>query len=252
MTLKSAAYFDPASMRASVSGSVVRVDFVYSATAPATGSAPQGMQAYGSVRIPQLAPGTYRIEGWGRTADGAPEKFFERTVSVASSTPVVEYYSPSLDHYFMSINADEIALLDAGRQGDWKRTGSRFNAWLRTQDAPGGAVPVCRFFAAGPKSHFFTASASECDYLKSLEQQQRRADSAAGRTFQGWAYEGIAFYSVLPRDGGCPAGMQAINRFYNNRYAQNDSNHRFIADPTLRAAMSVSWNDEGSRFCSPL
>jgi serine protease len=252
-TIRSAAYFDPASMRTSVNGNVVRVDFVYSNTAPATGAAPAaGMQTYGSVRIPQLAPGTYTLQGWGRTADGAPEKFFERNFTVTSATPVVEYYSPSLDHYFMTINADEIAAIDAGRNGDWKRTGYQFKAWMRTQDAPANAVPVCRFFASGPRSHFFTASASECDFLKSLEQQQRAQAAAAGQRFQGWAYEGIAFYSILPRDGTCPAGMQGLNRFYNDRFAQNDSNHRFIGDPAMRAAMSVSWNDEGPQFCAPL
>ena len=252
VTIKSAAYFDPSSMRATVSGNLVRVDFVYSNTAPTSGSGPQGWQAYGSVKIPSLPPGSYRVEGWGRTSDGAPEKFFERTVAVSSATQVVEYYSPSRDHYFMSINPDEIAQLDQGRTSDWRRTGQQFKAWLRASDAPPGAVPVCRFFALGPDSHFFTASATECAYLKSLEQQQRAQDAAAGRRFQGWGYEGIAFYSVLPRNGGCPAGMSPINRFYNNRYAQNDSNHRFTGDLRQRAAMGVAWNDEGAQFCGPL
>ena len=254
VTIKSAAYFDPNSMRATVSGNVVRVDFLYSGSAPASGAAPQGWQAYASVPLPalSLAPGSYRIEGWGHTAEGAPEKFFERTVTISSATPVVEYYSPSRDHYFMSINPDEIAALDQGRQGDWKRTGQQFNAWLRSANAPAGAVPVCRFYALGPDSHFFTASASECANLKAIEQQQRAQAASAGRRFEGWGYEGIAFYSMLPRDGNCPAGMTSVNRFYNNRYAQNDSNHRFTGDSRQRAAMSVGWNDEGAQFCGPL
>jgi serine protease len=252
ITIKSAAYFDPSSMRATISGNVVRVDFLYSNTAPTTGAGPAGWQAYGSVRIPTLPPGSYRVEGWGRTADGAPEKFFERTVTVANATQVVEYYSPSRDHYFMSINPDEIAALDQGRQGDWKRTGQQFKAWLRSSDAPAGAVPVCRFFALGPDSHFFTASATECATLKSIEAQQRAQAAAAGKRFEGWGYEGIAFYSMLPRDGNCPAGMTPVSRFYNNRYAQNDSNHRFTGDLRQRAAMGVSWNDEGAQFCGPL
>lgn len=112
--VKSAAYFDPRTMRASISGNVVRVDFEYLATAPASGSAPAGMAAYGSVRIPDLAPGSYRLEGWGRVSGGAPEKFFTRDLVIASTTPVVEYYSASLDHYFMATGAGEIAALDRG------------------------------------------------------------------------------------------------------------------------------------------
>jgi len=199
-----------------------------------------------------LNPGSYRVEGWGRTSDGVPEKFFERTLAISSATPVVEYYSPSRDHYFMSINPEEVASLDQGRTSDWRRTGQQFKAWVRASDAPANAVPVCRFYALGPDSHFFTASATECANLKALEQQQRKADAAAGRRFEGWGYEGIAFYSILPRDGSCPAGMSPVNRFYNNRYAQNDSNHRFTGDPLQRSAMSVGWNDEGSQFCGPL
>lgn len=249
--MKSAAYFDPKSMRASVSGNIVRMDFVYSASAPATGAAPDGMAAYGSVRIPTLPAGTYRLEGWGRTADGAPEKFFERDLVVAGTTPVVEYYSPGLDHYFMALGADEIALLDRGAQGDWKRTGYGFKAWGRAEYAAPGAVPVCRFYARGPNSHFFTANRAECDWLKSTEQQGRAQASAAGERFLGWGYEGIAFHALLPKGGQCPAGSAAVFRAYNHRSQQNDSNHRFTADDAQQLAMSVGWTDEGVAFCAP-
>ena len=255
VTLRSAAYFDPASMKASVSGNVVRVDFVYSNTAPASGATPEGMQTYGSVRIPDLAPGTYTIEGWGSASGAAPEKYFTRTVTVAATTPVVEYYSPSLDHYFMALGSDEIALLDQGRQGDWKRTGYKFKAWAKASDAPAGAVPVCRFYAAGPNSHFWTANAGECDYLKQLEAQGRAQAQASGTKFLGWGYEGIAFYSFMPANGSCAGGMTQVYRAYNNRAAQNDSNRRFTTDLTQKAAMgggSAGWVDEGAQMCAPL
>lgn len=248
--VKSAAYFDPRSMRASISGNVVRVDFDYQSSAPASGATPDGMQAYGAVRIPDLAPGSYRIEGWGRTNGGPYEKFFTRDLVVASTTPVVEYYSASLDHYFMALGADEVALLDQGSQGDWKRTGHRFKAWSRQSDAAPGAVPVCRFYARGPNSHFFTGSRQECDYLKALEQQQRADAAARGTAFMGWGYEGIAFWALVPVNGQCVAGTTPVYRTYNNRAAQNDSNHRFTADPVQYSAMTAGWTDEGAQFCS--
>ena len=250
--VKSAAYFDPKSMRASVSGNVVRVDFDYRGDAPSSGAAPDGLQAYGSVRIPTLLqPGSYRVEGWGRTNGGPYEKFFERDLVVGAATPVVEYYSASLDHYFMAMGADEIALLDRGAQGDWKRTGQRFNAWTRQADAWPGAVQVCRFYASGPNSHFFTGNRAECDYLKALEQQQRAEANARGARFEGWGYEGIAFYALVPTKGQCPAGSRPVYRVYNGRAAQNDSNHRFTADPAQYAAMMTGWLDESAQFCSP-
>ena len=252
VTLKSAAYLDPKSLKATVSGSVVRVDFVYNNAAPATGAAPDGMQTWASVRIPaDLAPGTYTLEGWGRILNGQAEKFFTQTVTVAKTTPVIEYYAAATDHYFMTANPNDIAAVEAGRYGDWKRTGQKFNAWLNSADAPANAVPVCRFYALGPNSHFYTGSASECDFLKSLEQQQRAQDEAAGRRFMGWAYEGVAFYTVLPQNGNCPAGMAPVVRHYNDRYQYNDSNHRFTSNLTQRSAMT-GWIDEGVQMCAPL
>lgn len=249
--VKSAAYFNPRTMTASLSGNVVRVDFEYLATAPASGAAPAGMATYGSVRIPDLAPGSYRVEGWGHVSGGAPEKFFTRDLVVASTTPVVEFYSATLDHYFMATGADEIAALDRGAQGDWKRTGMRFKAWSRQSDASPGASPVCRFYARGPNSHFFTASRQECDYLKALEQQQRADATARGTAFLGWGYEGIAFWAIAPVNGQCAAGTTPVYRVYNDRAAQNDSNHRFMADPAQYQAMTAGWSDEGAQLCSP-
>jgi hypothetical protein len=240
-------------MRVAVSGKVVRVDFIYSPQGPSTGgAAPDGMAVYGTVRIPELAPGTYRLEGWGRTKDGVPEKFFDRELAVASTTPVVEYYSPGLDHYFMATGADEITLIDRGARGDWKRTGYEFKAWSRPEYAPSNAVPVCRFYSRGVNSHFFTGSKQECGYLKALEQQQRADATASGKEFGGWAYEGIAFYSLMPMNGSCAPGTTAVMRAYNRRAAERDSNHRFTTDPQQHAAMTAGWSDEGVQLCSPL
>lgn len=252
VVIKSAAYLDPASMRASVSGNVVRVDFDYLADAPASGAAPAGMQAYASVAMPRLAPGHYKVEAWGRPkAGGAAERYFTRDFTVASSVPVLEYFSAGLDHYFMAAGADEIALLDRGGQGDWKRTGLGFKAWFRASDAPPGAVPVCRFYARGPNSHFYTGSASECQELRNFEQAQRAEAAARGEPFLGWSYEGTAFYALMPQGGQCPAGFAPVFRLYNDRAAQMDSNHRFTADPLQRTATGMGWRDEGVHLCGP-
>ena len=249
--VKSAAYFDPASMRVTVSGKTVRVNYDYFSAGPCLVSAPQGWQMYGAAAVPtNLVPGNYILEGWGRTNGGAYEKFFTQSMQVAATTPVVEYYSPSLEHYFMAMGSDEIALLDRGVQGDWKRTGQSFKAWMRQQDAAPGAQPVCRFYARGPNSHFFTGNREECEYLKALEQQGRADAAAAGKPFLAWGYEGIAFYALMPVNGQCASGSTPVMRFYNNRWMQNDSNHRFATDVTQQTAMSAGWVPEGAQFCS--
>ncbi|MGZ5032238.1 MAG: hypothetical protein ACXWAC_03485 [Usitatibacter sp.] len=250
--VKSAVYFDPASMRATLSGNVIRVDFDYYGDAPVGSTAPAGSTSFASITMPSLQPGSYRVEGWGRAKSGGDSgRYFTKDFTVASTVPVVEFYSEGLDHYFLSATAEEIAMLDRGAQGDWKRTGQSFKAWARASDASPWAKPVCRFYAKGPNSHFFTGDDAECRYLKALEQQQRADAAAQGQPFLGWQYEGIAFYALMPEDGSCRPPWAAVYRSYNHRAAQGDSNHRFTIDPDLRAAMDVSWIDEGAAFCSP-
>lgn len=250
--VRSGAYFDPATLRASVSGNVVRIDFDYAADAPVGGPAPEGYVAHAAVGIGGLAPGAYRIDGYGRaTPNGVPEQFFVLNLTVGGAMQVVEYYSAALDHYFIAGGPDEIALLDAGGHGPWQRTGHGFKAWLRQADAPANARPVCRFYAAGPNSHFFTADAFECQLLKDQERTQRAEAAAAGRPFPGWAYEGIGMWALQPTSGQCPEGSEPVLRSYNNRAAANDSNHRFTRNAQLHSAMTVASADEGPQLCSP-
>ena len=250
-TIRSAAYFDAASMKATVSGNVVRVDFTYNNTAPANGTTPAGLTTFASVELPPLPAGTYQFEGWGApSSGGAPERFFTKAVQVFSAVRVVEYYSPSLDHYFMTAQPDEMAQVERGAVGDWARTGQVFHAWANASDAPPGAVPVCRFYARGPNSHFYTGSAQECEWLKALEQKERAEAKSRGQAFLNWGYEGIAFYALPPGAGGsCYPGLRPMWRAYNNRWAQGDSNHRFTTEPEQRAAMDVAWVDEGAQLC---
>ncbi len=249
--VRSAAYFDPRSMKVSVSGNVVRVDFEYLGNAPASGATPPGFMTYASVRVGGLAPGQYRAEAWAQpTTGGASEKFFTRDFATASQAYVVEYYQDKLDHYFITSSPDEIAALDAGAHGGWKRTGQRFQAWARGYDAPPSAVPVCRFYAAGPNSHFYTGDARECDQLKQQEKGERANAAAQGQSFPGWAFEGIAFHALVPQNGQCPAATRPVYRAYNMRAQNMDSNHRFMVDPVVRGSMA-GWADEGAQFCSP-
>lgn len=249
--VRSAAYFDAASMRATVSGNTIRVDFDYDAAAPVGSPPPAGMTSFASVRIPGLAPGSYRLEAWGRPKTGGDaQRYFTRDFTVESGASVVEYYSDVLDHYFVTASADEIAQLDSGAQAGWKRTSLGFKAWLRASDAPPGAQPVCRFYARGANSHFYTGDANECQFLRSLESQQRAEATAKGQSFGGWQYEGIVFYAMVPSGGQCPGGTSPVYRLYNNRASNADSNHRFTPDASMRAAMA-GWVDEGVAFCSP-
>ena len=249
--VNSAAFFDPTTLGATVVGNVIRVDFDYYSHSPTIwNNPPPGAVSFAGVKVAGVAPGLYHVEGWGRAKDtGVTERYFTRDIVVAQTAWVIEYYNVALDHYFITANPNDIAQLDSGAAPGWKRTGLRFKAWLRAEDASIGAMPVCRFYAAGPASHFYSANPGDCDFLRQLEQTQRGQAQAAGQPFLGWSYEGTAFYSLAPQNGSCPAGTTPVYRAYNK--GVTGANHRFTADARQRAAMLVSWADENVAFCAP-
>ena len=140
----------------------------------------------------------------------------------------IEYYNATLDHYFVTAFADEIAKLDAGALTGWQRTGQHFTVFDPATPMA-GASPVCRFYglpAAGLDSHFYSASPAEC--------------AAVLQRFPGaWIEEtDNAFGIYLPDTvtGQCPSGSVPVYRAWNGRA---DSNHRFTTDPaTLRAMLA--------------
>ena len=173
--------------------------------------------------------------------------------SAEPETEAVEYYNRSLNHYFITATASEAKIVDDGAAGEgWVRTGRSFQAWLDPSNAPANAAGVCRFYSRGANSHFYTADAGECEFLKSLEAEERRSAQSTGAAITGWQYEGVAFRIESPSGNSCPAGTTAISRVYNQGFVSGEgSNHRFVDDSELRTLMlDRSWVGEGVAFCA--
>jgi streptogramin lyase len=173
-------------------------------------------------------------------------------IAPAAETPadatVSEFYNAALDHYFVTADSVEAAAIDSGAAGaGWMRTGQAWRGWLN------GPVPdaaeVCRFYGSpdvdpatgarrGPNSHFYTLEPSECATVK--------ADA-------GWKYEPTAkFWMMKPTGGSCPSWTQPVYRAYNNRFASNDSNHRYTVSSAIYAEMTGrGWSGEGVVMCAP-
>jgi hypothetical protein len=157
----------------------------------------------------------------------------------------IEYYNTTLNHYFMTANTAEINYVDAGSAGPgWTKTGRSFKVFASADTAPVNALPVCRFYGTpgrGPNSHFYTVNPDEC---------------AGVKLDPGWTYEGIVFYILKPSMGVCPwygssTASQRVWRNYNNRFAYNDSNHRYTTDSAIYSQMqSAGWTGEGVVMCS--
>src|SRR5258705_10383698 len=122
---------------------------------------------------------------------------------------VYEFVNDFTGHYFLADAADTSFLNRGGAGGGWRFTGHQFQGYNA-----GLGTAVCRFYAPGPNTHFFTASTAECSALRDHPEY-------------GWIYEGVKFGVDLPSGGRCASGV-TLNRYYNNRFAFNDSNHRYV------------------------
>ncbi len=179
------------------------------------------------------APGTYSFmvqvtDSLGATASATKSI---TVIGSATSTPVsvIEFYNASLDHYFISYVADEIAKLDNGTYNGWARTGLSFNAWATTQS---GTSAVCRIYVPPGKGdgHFFGRDTNECD-----------GTMAKNPTFI--LESSTFFYLYPPTLGNCAAGQVPVYRVFSNRA---DANHRYTTSRAVRDQMVVKgWLAEG-------
>jgi len=163
---------------------------------------------------------------------------FEVGATEPPRADAVEYYDASLDHYFMTSFANEIAILDAGTkiQG-WTRTGESFPTYSATDPA---FATVCRFYGTpglGVNSHFYTAFDSECTILE---------------TNPDWIFEADAFYIPTPQNVQCPPSTRPVFRLYNNGLG-GTPNHRYTTSwPVVNLMQSKGWILEGVTMCTPL
>ena len=142
----------------------------------------------------------------------------------------VEYYNPTLRHYFISNLQPDIDALDSGRIAGWFRTGLTFYVFA---NPAAGLNPVCRFYIPPQHgdSHFFSADPAECARIQSL--------IGFDPNYSGYILEtSSAFYIALPNTftGACPANTTPVYRLWNARV---DSNHRYTIDPVVKAQMQA-------------
>ena len=156
-----------------------------------------------------------------------------------SQTPtvkVVEFYSATMDHYFLTPHVDEQDAIDRGAINGWQRTGYSFLGYLT---ASVGLSGVCRFYYTNyvVDSHFYTANPAECGKLISE---------------RIWQLEETGFFVRTPDAfGRCPATTQAIERLYNNGQGGAPS-HRYVSNAALIQQMrDRGWIPEGPVFCAP-
>jgi len=199
---------------------------------------------------PPITPGQYSIYyTLNHTYPGSPEIFendgpgytsdFAIVLPDGARAAAIEYYNPQRDHYFMTVDAAEIAALDAGIIQGWIRTRAEFPVLVAEPDAyaaQAGLSPVCRYYGRpefGLDTHFFSVFSDECAAVIANWPDQ-------------WIREtSNAFQVIRPyiSDGACPPGTSPVYRVYNNRY---DVNHRYTTSLGVRQQMiDKGWVPEG-------
>lgn len=194
--------------------------------------------------VPGLPGGVYQIlapvDGDQFLLPYPPVEVGTATVSPGPyNGPIREFRNRTTLHYFLAADSSEAnSLVQGGGGGGWYYSTGIFGAWPLDYPAPAAARPVCRFYSSLVNSHFYTAGANECELLK--------------QPGSGWAYEGIAFRALVPTNGACYPGTRPVWRLYNGRFAQNDSNHRFVTSVDVyRHMIANGWIGEGVVFCEP-
>jgi hypothetical protein len=192
---------------------------------------------------------TFHVSADGLTLNGSTgpaESFSLARVGNVPSAPttaeVVEYFNASLDHYFITWIAGEIAVLDAGITiKGWVRTGKTFRTYAV---AHAGTTPVCRYYIPPGKgdSHFFGRGAVECD--------------ATGQKNPSFVLEDPQFMQMfMPNAGNCPTSTVPVYRVFSNR---PDANHRYMTEKAVRDQMvATGWLAEGDGpdlvvMCAPV
>ncbi|QJR13454.1 hypothetical protein [Usitatibacter palustris] len=244
-------YFDPASVKLTYDGNIVRVDYRFDPRQPVTPmlagmSGPPGLVSWTRVTVSGLPPGDYWMYSVGSPNDPSFTNYYiaYEPLQVRTSVEAIEYYAEATDRYFVTSTASEITTLDQQSSG-WKRTGQQFEVWPQAAGAPAGAQPVCRFYAPSLGAHYHTAIGAECAWLRDLETQERATISKSGDAFKGWAYEGVTFYAVLPSNGQCADGWKPVNR------GSDGPHRRYASDMQVYGSMAFAWKQEGAVFCTP-
>ena len=167
----------------------------------------------------------------------------------ALAVTAVEFYNPSLDHYFISNLQPDIDALDSGRIAGWLRTGLSFYVY----SSPAQFLnPVCRFYIPPQhgNSHFFSASPAECAAIANR--------IGFDPNYSGYIEEtSSAFYVELPNTstGACPGGTTPVYRLWNYRF---DSNHRYTTSRAVKAEMlgrgyiAEGYGPDAVAMCAPI
>jgi len=183
---------------------------------------------------------------------GSAQKEYDLTVfkkvEPPAKAPLVEFYSPSRDDYFLTMDPMETQTLD--NTPGWERTGEQFFAFvLNPQIFSSFGYQqgiVARYYglpSAGLNTHLYTFEISA------------EADSLSPGAWAQEFNESFGMWQPLTSTGACPPTTVPVYRLWDGR---PDAHHRWTISPEIRQEMLArGWLPEGYGpdsviMCSPI
>ena len=175
----------------------------------------------------------------------------ESAVDLSAKATMVEYLYASLDYYFLTSRANEIALLDSVPA--FTRTGQSIPVFA---NRAAGTQPITRFrfdkiaLKGARDGHFYTLVDSELADITALNPSNTPGPRLPFN-------EGVDSYAFLPLvqgvGGSCAVGLTPVLRvFRGNAKFPDDPNHRFTTSQAIYDEfVGKGWDGEGVKFCVP-
>ena len=173
------------------------------------------------------------------------------TPPAATTTRMIEFIYPTLDYYFLTSRANEIAMLDT--LPAFARTGQSFSVFV---NRVAGTQPITRFYFnkvalnGARDGHFYTLVDSEISQLFALNPTNAVTPKAP-------VSEGVDSYAFLPVvegiGGSCASGLVPVFRVFRGNFRfPDDPNHRFTTSTAIyNEFIAKGWDGEGVKFCVP-
>ena len=182
---------------------------------------------------------------------GPAQKEIDLTVFEKSKPPLkarlVEFYSPSRDDYFLTMDGTESQTLD--NTPGWERTGEQFFAFVDNPQVYSSFYSergtVARYYglpSVGLNTHLYT-------FVNSAE-----ADSLSPGAWAQEFNELFGIWQPLTSTGTCPPTTVPVYRFWDGR---PDAHHRWTINPDIRQEMLArgwipeGYGPDGVIMCSP-
>jgi len=144
--------------------------------------------------------------------------------------PIYRFWSEiNKTHFFTISEGEKDHIIATYPTEKWKYSGIAYNAF-KANSFPAGTSPVYRFWSEINKTHFFTISEGEKDYIIATYPEEK------------WKYGGIAWYAY--KTGNAPEGTSPVYRFW----SELNKTHFFTSSEAEKDYIIATYPEEKWKY----